>query len=162
MKSNIITKFFCKSKHWPPRLKKLEKIKSKLMNQRDLNFNKNNKYFLNLILTNDKEVKKLNFKYKSQIKNTDVLTFVNKLNNLCYEKDIYCDIFFSAETIKRDANKNFIDFYDHFTHLLVHSFLHINGYKHKKIKDFKRMKNLEIKILKNLDISNPYIINERH
>ena len=49
-----------------------------------------------------------------------------------------------------------MNFYDHFNHLLVHSFLHINGYKHNNDKNFKLMKYKEIEILKKIGIRNPY------
>ena len=95
-------------------------------------FNNENKYYLNIILTDEKEMKKLNKKFKNKIGDTDVLTFVNKLNHLKTSKEAYCDIFFSAETIKKDAKKNLLNFYDHITHLIIHCFLHVNGYDHKK------------------------------
>ena len=39
--------------------------------------------------------------------------------------------------------KNLINFYDHLTHLIIHCFLHVNGYDHKINTDFTKMKNLE-------------------
>ena len=52
--------------------------------------------------------------------------------------------------------RNKINFYDHFTHLLVHSFLHINGYMHKRAKDFIKMQKAEIEILNKIGLQNPY------
>ena len=65
----------------------------------------------------------------------------------------------AAEIIKNDAAKNYITFYDHLTHLFIHSILHVNGFKHEKVKDFIKMQNIEIKILKKLKIKNPYLLN---
>ena len=62
----------------------------------------------------------------------------------------------SAEILAKDAIKNKINFYDHITHLIVHSLLHINGYTHKNNHDYLVMKRKEIKILNNLGILNPY------
>ena len=103
-------------------------------------------------------MKKLNLKYKRKNKTTDVLTFVSTLKNINYNKTKYCDIFFSAETIKLYSKQNKISFYDHFTHLLVHSFLHINGYMHKKAKDFIKMQKAEIEILNKIGLQNPYLL----
>ena len=64
--------------------------------------------------------------------------------------------FFSAEMIKKYAKKNLINFYDHLTHLIIHCFLHVNGYDHEKNSDFIKMKNLEKKILNYLGIKDPY------
>ena len=138
---------------------KVIKITNKVVKKKtDLNFDKNINYYLNIILLNDKKMKKLNLKYKRKNKTTDVLTFVSTLKNFNYNKTKYCDIFFSAETIKLDSKKNKINFYDHFTHLLVHSILHINGYMHKRVKDFIKMQKIEIEILNKMGLQNPYLL----
>ena len=124
----------------------------------DMNFDKNINYYLNIILLNDKKMKNLNLKYKRKNKSTDVLTFVSMSKNINDNKTKYCDIFFYAETIDLDSNKNKINFYDHFTHLLVHSFLHINGYMHKRKKDFIKMQKAEITILNKIGLQNPYLL----
>ena len=87
-----------------------------------------------------------------------MLTFVKFIENNKNNNEVYCDIFFSAETIKEDSKKNLINFYDHITHLIIHCFLHVNGYDHKKNSDFMKMKILEEKMLMKLDIKNPYIL----
>ena len=96
--------------------------------------------------------------YRKKNMSTDVLTFVTSLNNNSAKNVSYCDIFFSAETIKKDAKKNIINFYDHITHLMIHCFLHVNGYDHKKETDFTKMKNLEEKILMKFDLESPYLV----
>ena len=154
----IVSNYYCKSKHWPPRINKLKKIFNNTIVNKDLKFKKNQNYFLNFVLTNDKEIIKLNKKYKNKKKETDVLTFVSKSSNKYLKRNTYCDIFFSAETIKKDSKRNLINFYDHLTHLIIHCFLHVNGYDHKTNIDFLKMKNLEKKILSKLEIKNPYAI----
>ena len=67
------------------------------------------------------------------------------------------DSIFSFETIYKDSNKNKVYFYNHLTHLLIHSFLHVNDFVHKKLKDYLMMKKIEISVLKKLKIDNPYI-----
>ena len=103
-------------------------------------------------------MKKLNLKFKQTNKTTDVLTFVSTIEDRNFKQNKFCDIFLSAETIKLDSSINKINFYNHFTHLLIHSFLHINGYMHKKIKDFIKMQKIEIKILNKIGIKNPYLV----
>ena len=151
--------FYVQSKNWPRRMSKVTKITNKVIKKKtDLNFDKNINYYLNIILLNDKKMKKLNLKYKKINKTTDVLTFVSTLKNTNYNKTKYCDIFFSAETIKLGSKKNKVDFYNHFTHLLVHSFLHINGHIHKRVKDFIKMQKIEIDILNKMGLQNPYLL----
>ena len=149
----------CQSPHWPARLKKINVIIKKIMRfKKDLDFSNNIDYKCNIVLSSNALVKKMNYRYCNKNKNTDVLTFVSeiKIEN-GYQK--ICDIFLSAEILKKDAKINQVSFYDNFTHILIHSFLHINGFKHKKITDFKKMKDIEVKILNNLKISNPYLYN---
>tara|TARA_Y100001970_G_C14257645_1_gene876722 strand:- start:9660 stop:10133 length:474 start_codon:yes stop_codon:yes gene_type:complete len=149
----------CKSNHWPPRMKKIDLLIKKILNfKNELFFKKNTNYICNLILTNDKLVKKMNNKFCNIKKSTDVLTFVSDLEIKNIKKKKICDIFLSAQLIKKDAKVNKISFYDHLAHLIIHSFLHINGFEHKKIKDFDKMKKIEILILKKIGINNPYLI----
>ena len=151
--------FYVQSNNWPRRINKVKNISNKVIKEKtNLNFDKNINYYLNIILLNDKKMKKLNLKFKKINKTTDILTFVSTFENINYNKTKYCDIFFSAETIKSDSKKNKINFYDHFTHLLVHSFLHINGYKHKRVKDFLIMQKTEIEILNKMGLQNPYLL----
>ena len=149
----------CKSKHWPVRLKKVSKIINRIMNfKNELKFNKKIYYCCNIILTNDKLIKKMNYKYRKKNVPTDVLTFVSEVNLIKNKKQKICDIFLSAEFIKKDALKNNISFYNHLTHLIIHSFLHINGFNHAKAIDFYIMKKKEVYILSKLQISNPYLV----
>ena len=157
MKIKIQTNFFCKSNHWPKRMLKIKQIVKNIIKIDELGFKKNNSYILNLIFVDDKKIKNINKIYRKKNKNTDVLTFVNFIKNNKNEKETYCDIFFSAETIKKDAKKNLLNFYDHITHLIIHCFLHVNGYDHKKNSEFKKMKKLEEKILMYFDIQSPYL-----
>ena len=158
MKKKIQTNFFCKSNYWSKRMIKIKDIVKKIIKTNEINFKKNTFYILNLIFVDDKQIKNINMKYRKKNKTTDVLTFVNLIKNNRNENEAYCDIFFSAETIKKDSKRNLINFYDHLTHLIIHCFLHVNGYDHKTNIDFLKMKNLEKKILSKLEIKNPYTI----
>ncbi len=72
------------------------------------------------------------------------------------EKYFIVIFFFSIDILEKTAKKNNVNFYDHFNHLLIHSFLHINGYDHKNNYQFKEMKKEEIKILSKIGIKDPY------
>jgi len=157
MKKKIQTNFFCKSNHWSKRMLKIKEIVTKVIKIDDLGFKKNNFYFVNLVFVDDNKIKNINKMYRKKNIATDVLTFVNFIKNNKNKNEAYCDIFFSAETIKKDAKKNLINFYDHITHLIIHCFLHVNGYDHKKKSDFIKMKKLEEKILMQFNIQSPYL-----
>ena len=158
MNKKIQINFFCKSNHWSRRMIKIREIAQRVIKIDDFNFKKNNFYALNLVFVDDKNIKKLNKEYRKKNKPTDVLTFVNSIKNNKNVNDTYCDIFFSAETIKKDAKKNIINIYDHITHLMIHCFLHVNEYDHKKETDFIKMKNIEEKILMQFNLESPYLI----
>ena len=158
MNKKIQINFFCKSKQWSRRMIKIKEIAKKIIKVNDLNFKKNSFYVLNLVFVDDKSIKEINKEFRKKNKSTDVLTFVNSIKNNKNKNETYCDIFFAAETIKTDAKNNFINFYDHITHLIIHCFLHVNGYDHKKESDFIKMKNLEEKILMNFNLGSPYLV----
>ena len=146
-----------KTNHWPRRIKKIDNLINQiLVYKKKLKFVSNINYYCNFILANDIFIKSLNRKFKNSNKSTDVLTFVYKLNHNNKKEERHCDIIFSIETISNDARKNNIDIYNHLTHLIIHSFLHINDYLDKKITDYLAMKNIEINILRQLGIHNPY------
>ena len=147
----------CRSMHWPPRIKKINFLVKKILQcQKDLYFINSINYNCNLVFVDNKFIKKINMKYRNKNKITDVLTFVSEINIL-KRKERFCDIFFCAEMISKDSKKNGVNFYDHLTLLIIHSFLHVNGFLHKTIKDFNKMKKIEIKVLDKLEISNPYL-----
>ena len=146
-----------RTNHWTKRAIKINQIIKKiLLYKKELKFLNNTNYYCNFILANDKFIKKLNYKYKKNTKSTDVLTFVSKINYKNKKKEKHCDIIFSIETIKKDIERNNVNFYNHLTHLIIHSFLHINDFMHNKIKDYLMMKSLEVNILNKLGIQNPY------
>ncbi len=157
MKKKINIDFFSESKKWPRRIPKIKKITQKTLKKMNIYFQDSYKVNLNLIFTEKNRVKKLNKKYKNIFKDTDVLTFVSKITNKKLGKFLYCDIFFSIDTIEKFIKSNNITIYDHFNHLLIHSVLHINGYDHKNLLQYNKMKNEEIKILKYFNIQNPYL-----
>ena len=155
---NIKVDFFSESKKWPRRIPRIKKITKKTINTMKCYFKNDHIFELNIILTDKSKMIKLNKIYKKKQSDTDVLTFITKNSNKNVGKILYCDIFFSIDTIEKFIDRNKTSIYDHFNHLLIHSFLHINGYDHKKYLDFKKMKKEEIKILGLFGINDPYIV----
>ena len=148
---------FSTTYRWTKRVKKIDDIIYQvLVYKKDLQFINNINYYCDFTLANDKFIKHLNQKFRKINQPTDVLTFVSKLNMKNKKEDRYCDVIFSIETILNDAKKNNINFYNHLTHLIIHSFLHITDFLHNNIKDYLIMKSTEINILKKLGIANPY------
>ena len=142
---------------WTKRIRKIDEIVIQILaHKKDLKFIKNINYYCDFILANDRFIKVLNKKFRKVNQPTDVLTFVSKLSKKNKKEDRHCDVVFSIETILNYIKKNDVNFYNHLTHLIIHSFLHMNDFLHNNIRDYLIMKNTEINILKKLGIANPY------
>ena len=97
-----------------------------------------------ILLTNNKQMKKLNYKFRNKNKTTDVLSFPIKIKN---KKKLYVgDIAISFEIIKERSRKT--NFFLEFDKMWIHGYLHLIGYDHKKFNDFKTMLKKEKLILK--------------
>ena len=105
---------------------------------------------VSVVLTNDKEIQKINSQYRNVNKPTNVLSFE-------LEDDVLLgDIYISIDTVKKEAKVENISVEDHTAHMMVHGVLHLLGYDHIVDDDAEVMEAKEIKILKKLGIKNPY------
>ena len=113
---------------------------------------------LTVRLSNDKDVKIYNLKWKGINKSTNILSFLNNDQIFSFENNmIYLgDIIISYDTLSKEVKIRGIDFQDHLSHILIHGILHLKGYTHDKEKDTRIMQNEEKRLLKNLNIKNPY------
>jgi probable rRNA maturation factor len=110
------------------------------------------KISLTILLSNNKNIKKLNKKFRNKDKPTDVLSFPceTKLN---IKKSSYLgDIVISYEFMNKPKTLSNLEFKDKVTKTLIHGFLHLLGYDHIKLKDFKKMLSEEKKIYKAINI----------
>ena len=104
-----------------------------------------------ILLSGDREIKKLNKKFRKKNKSTDILSFpfYNKKNlkkKLKKDKEIYLgDIIINLNKIKNRHDKK--KFKIEFNKLWVHGLVHLFGYDHKKNKDFNEMQKIEKKFL---------------
>jgi|TARA_B110000027_G_C15918560_1_gene211592 probable rRNA maturation factor len=120
--------------------------KIKKLNIKNKNFKKNI-IFCTLLLSNNKEIKNLNKKFRKKNKTTDVLSFPfhnekNLKKNLKREKEIYIgDIIINLNKVKAKNNLKFFKL--EFDKLWIHGLLHLFGHDHKKEKDFNKMSKIE-------------------
>ncbi len=121
-----------------------------------------NTFSLNVCLSNDAEVHKLNKEFRGMDKPTNVLSFANIDDDLFWdtldevEEAELGDIILAYETLVREANEKQISVYAHYCHLLVHGFLHLLGFDHQEDEEAEEMENLEVDILASFSIENPY------
>ena len=116
------------------------------------------KISLSILLSDNKNIKKLNKSFRNKNKSTDVLSFPfeKKLN---LKKDTYLgDIVISYTFMNNPKNINNLDFKDKVTKIFIHGFLHLLGHDHVKLKDFKKMNQEEEKIYKFVKIKSKKLV----
>ena len=113
--------------------------------------------YVNIVLTNPENIKKINNEFRNINKETDVLSFPmyekNELNQLknCYE-DVLGDIVISIERVKKQAIEYEHSFDRELAYMIVHGFYHLMGYDHMTETEKKQMRQKEEKVLKKLNI----------
>ena len=124
------------------------------------------KFECSIKLSTNEEVHQLNKEYRGKDAPTNVLSFEEDLDDEfaeVFSGDEFTyigDIIFAMPVVELQAKEQNKTLENHFTHLVVHSILHIFGFDHIDERDREEMEELEIEILKNLGIKDPYIIEE--
>jgi len=120
-------------------------------------FPKNNSNFeISILLTDSKNMKNLNKKFRKINKDTDVLSFPAEQKdffkkNIRSKKDVYLgDVALSYPYIVKIIKKQNVSFDYYFKKMLFHGILHLIGHQHDSIKKYKKMNLLEQKIIKNI------------
>ena len=116
------------------------------------------KLYVNVVLTNDENIRKINKEHRGIDKKTDVLSFPmfekNEINNLKLEnEDILGDMVISIETVEQQAKEFGHSFERELSYMVVHSFYHLIGYDHIDEMDKKEMRKKEEYILNSLKIT---------
>ena len=110
---------------------------------------------LSLAFVSDGEIQTLNRNYRHKDKPTNVLSFPDD-----GPAPLLGDIVLAFETVQREAAEKSIPFDHHVTHLIIHGFLHLQGYDHETDAAATDMEALEIAALAALNIDNPYEIHD--
>ena len=120
------------SNYFKKKINKLNKISSF----------KKKKHEFSVLLTNNKKMKNLNFKFRNKDKPTDVLSFpFSKLN----KNEYIGDIAISFEIVNQRAKSS--NFFFELDKMWIHGYFHLIGYDHKKLIDFKKMNKKENLVL---------------
>ena len=115
---------------------------------------------LSIVLADDDFIQDLNNRFRGKDKPTNVLSFPNAMD---VDEDgviMLGDVILSWHTLAKESAEQNKNLQDHFSHLLVHGFLHLLGFDHENDAEAKEMESLEIEILQQFDIANPYEIAE--
>ena len=113
---------------------------------------------LSILLSDNKNIKKLNKSFRNKNKSTDVLSFPFE-KKLSLKKNTYLgDIVISYTFMNNPKNINNLDFKDKVTKIFIHGFLHLLGHDHVKLKDFKKMNQEEEEIYKFVKIKSKKLV----
>ena len=109
------------------------------------------KVSLTILLSNNKNIKKLNKKFRNKNKSTDILSFPSE-KKLNIKKSPYIgDIVVSYDFMNKPKALSTLEFKRKVTKIFIHGYLHLLGYDHIKLKDFKEMLIEEEKIYKTIE-----------
>ena len=98
-----------------------------------------------VVLTDDRTVRRLNCRDRGKNKPTNVLT---------YEQPP--EILLALGVVRREAAREGKAVRAHLVHLLVHGALHLQGYDHHHTGEAREMESEETKILARLRVANPW------
>ena len=139
------------TKYWYKKIKNPTKYFSKKLRKisKIIPHIKGKNIIFTILLTNSLNMKKLNKKFRSRNKSTDVLSFPYFSSNnikLSYKRSTYIgDLATSYEVIHlRSKKKNFLQEFDK---VWIHGLLHLIGYDHIRNKDYFKMDRIEKRIL---------------
>ena len=128
-----------------------EKAWSKRLKNKDIFFKKicrafpkkykflNKKVTFTLLLSNNKNIKKLNKVFRKKNKSTDILSFpLDK--KIKFSKNTYLgDIIISYNYLDKPRSQDLKSFKEKVAKILIHGFLHLLGFDHKNNKDYSKM-----------------------
>ena len=139
-----------------------EKAWSKRLKNKDIFFKKickafPKKYkFLNknvsftLLLSNNRNIKKLNKIFRKKNKSTDILSFPLDQKTKISKNTYLGDIIISYNYIDKPRSQDLKLFKEKVTKIFIHGFLHLLGFDHKKNKDYSKMLKEEDFLLKSV------------
>ena len=136
--------------NWKKEVPGIEKILNKNFKKIFSSLKKfNNKNLeVSILLTDKKNMKQLNKRFRKISKDTDVLSFPNYekifFSKNSKIKNLYLgDLAFSYDYIKKQKT----DFLEYINKIFIHGCLHLIGYEHNNLKNYKSMSLVEKKLL---------------
>ncbi len=99
----------------------------------------NKKVSFNLLLSNNKNIRRLNKNFRNQNKSTDILSFPYD-KKIKISKNTYLgDIIISYNHLNNPKSQSIELFNEKVTRIFIHGFLHLLGFDHKKNNDYSKM-----------------------
>ena len=131
---------FSNEKAWSKRLKKKELFFNKICKSFPKKYKFiNKKISLTLLLSNNKNIKKLNKNFRNKNRSTDILSFPFRKKLKILKKTYLGDIIISYNFIDKPKSQKVKSFNKKLIKIFIHGFLHLLNFDHIKNKDYKRM-----------------------
>ena len=139
-----------------------EKAWSKRLKNKDIFFKKickafpkkykflNKKVTFTLLLSNNKNIKKLNKVFRKKNKSTDILSFPLDKKTKISKNTYLGDIIISYNYLDKPRSQDLKSFKEKVTKIFIHGFLHLLGFDHKKNKEYSKMLKEENLIFKSV------------
>ncbi len=142
---------FSEEKAWSKKLRNKDLFFQKICNA----FPKKYKFLykkvsFSLLLSNNKNIQKLNKIFRKKNKPTDILSFPLTKKVRISKKTYLGDIIISYNFINKPKSLNRKLFKEKVTKIFIHGFLHLLGFDHKKNKDYIKMLKKEGQIYKSV------------
>ncbi len=131
---------FSEDKAWSKRLRNSENFFKNICNAFPKKYKfSNKKVSLSLLLSNNKNIKRLNKNFRNKNKSTDILSFpFNK--KIKISKNTYLgDIIISYNYLDKPKSQDLGSFKQKTIKIFIHGFLHLLGFDHIKNKDYFKM-----------------------
>lgn len=106
---------------------------------------------ISILITGDRQLKKLNKLYRGINKTTDVLSFLNEYSDMETGNLHLGDIAISFPTAKKQAKIQNHSVQSEIELLIIHGFLHLLGFNHESDAEKKEMWDIQNDILRELN-----------
>jgi probable rRNA maturation factor len=142
---------FSEEKAWSKRLRNKDLFFQKICNAFPKKYKfLNKKVSFTLMLSNNKNIQKLNKLFRKKNKPTDILSFPLTKKFRVSKQTYLGDIIISYNFINKPKSLNTKLFKEKVIKIFIHGFLHLLGFDHKKNKDYIRMLKEEGQIYKSV------------
>ena len=142
---------FSEEKAWSKRLRNKDLFFQKICNAFPKKYKfLNKKVSFTLLLSNNKNIRKLNKIFRKKNKPTDILSFPLTKKGKISKQTYLGDIIISYNFINKPKSLNTKLFKEKVIKIFIHGFLHLLGFDHKKNKDYIKMLKEEGKIYKSV------------
>ncbi len=138
---------FSEEKAWSKKLKKKEIFFNKICKSFPKKYRfVNKKVRLTLLLSNNRNIKKLNKNFRNKNKSTDILSFPFEKKLKITNNNYIGDIIISYNFLNKPKSQDLKLFKKKLIKTFIHGFLHLLGFDHIRNKEYKEMIKVENKI----------------